>query len=109
MLQILKIIYIFLIGLFITGTIFVYFISQSRMEYFYEITLIAALLSLWGFLKKSNLIYFILLPGLFRIILYLKNEEFTAFIGVVHLLATLVPFVVVYLLTMKTRDSRERS
>ncbi len=105
--QILKIIYIFLIVLFITGTIFVFFINQNRMEYFYEITLIAALASLWGFFKKNKLMYFIILPGLFRISIYLKNEELTMALGLMHLLATAIPFVVVYLLTKKTRNNRK--
>lgn len=107
--QMLKIIYILLIVLFIIGAVFVYFTNQNRIEYFYEVTLIAALVSLWGFLKKNKVIYLIALPGLFRIFLYFKNEEFTAFLGILHLLATLIPFVVVYLLTKETTRNSERS
>lgn len=94
--QILKIMYGFLIVLYISGAIFVYFTKQNRMEHFYEVTFLAAILSSWGFFKKNKLIYFILLPGLFRIFLYYKNDEMTVYLGVIHLLATLVPFFVVY-------------
>lgn len=106
--QLLKIIYICIIGLFIAGSFFVYFTSQKRIEYFYELTLIAALFSLWGFFKKSKLIYFILLPGLIRIILHLKNEELTALLGSIHVLGTLIPFLVAYFLLKHTSDNYKR-
>lgn len=90
------IIYILLITLYVLGVVFIFFATQSRIGYFYAVTLIASFVSLWGFFKKNKLIYFIIVPGLFRVFLYLKNEEISIFNTGLHIAMTLIPLITVY-------------
>lgn len=96
--NLLKFLYFFLIVLYVAGAIYVLLTNKESINCFYVATLVAALLSLYGFYKKNKLIHFLIVPGGVRIFLYFKNGETTIGMSAVHILITLIPIGVTYLI-----------
>lgn len=88
-----KALFLFLCSLFFLGSVFGVWGYRHELTstVFYIITLVSSMISVWGFIKANKLIFFIFLPAILRVGMYLFGNDLSILGLFFHLLGLFIP------------------